>query len=262
MPNVKLITFGGGGISYRQAAERLIKQSWDFPSITSRKLYTDTDLDSEYYETFKEVKDYQTGFGFYSWKPYIIFRELMALEPNDILIYLDAGCELNNEGIRRFDDYLSYTSKKDVLLFEIQLQNRYWTKNHPMLLGYPEHFFRNQIASGIIFLKNNGKSQQLIKSWLDLCAFEKGVLLADPEESSSQLPGFVKHRHDQSCLSICAYQQNVESIPDETFYLDWRDGRNYPILAFRNRTGNSVLQQRLRRNILYKIKVALSILMK
>jgi len=249
-PIVRLITFGAGSKEYRESAERLITQSKDFPSIDERKAYNDTDLPPEYHELFSAL----TGFGFYSWKPYLIYTELLKLELNDILVYIDAGCELNKRGIRRFDDYLSYTSKNDVLLFEMQHQNRHWTKNHPKLLGYPEHYYRNQLAATIIFLKNNERARQLAKAWLDLCAYENGALLKPPEEHELQLPGFMKHRCDQSCLSLCAYQHNINTIPDETWFQDWSYARNQPILALRNKTGVSILDQKLKINVFKRIK--------
>jgi hypothetical protein len=249
-PIVKLITFGGGGADFREAAERLVLQSTDFLSINERKAYTDTDLPPDYHSLFSELN----GYGYYSWKPYLVYAELLKLETNDILVYIDAGCELNKRGIRRFDDYLSYTSKNEILLFEMQHPNRFWTKNHPKLLGYPEHFFRNQLVATVIFLKNNERSRQLIKAWLDLCAYEHGVLLKAPEDNEPQLPGFMKHRCDQSCLSICAYLQNVTTIPDETWFQDWSYAQNYPILALRNKTGTSVLNKMLKVNIFKRIK--------
>lgn len=254
-PIVKLITFSGGRMEFRESAERLIAQSKDFPSIDERRAYTDIDLPPAYHKLFNGLIDsYATGYGLYSWKPYLIYAELSKLEPNDILVYIDAGCELNKRGIRRFDDYLSYTSKNDVLLFELQHPNRFWTKNHPKLLGYSEHYFRNQLAATIIFLKNNEQTTRLIKEWLDLCAYENGILLKDPEENEPQLPGFIKHRYDQSCLSICAYLHNVVTIPDETWFQDWSYGQEYPILALRNRTGVSVLNEKLKVKIFKRIK--------
>ena len=256
-----MITFGGGSEDYREAAERLITQSKDFQSIDERRAYTDIDLPSDYHKLFKGlIENYVTGYGLYSWKPYLIYAELLRLEPNDILIYIDAGCELNKRGVRRFDDYLSYTSKNDVLLFELPFPNRFWTKSHPKLLDYPEHYFRNQLASGIIFLKNNEKTKQLIKAWLDLCVYENGMLLKDPEDNEPQLPGFMKHRHDQSCLSICAYLHNVTAIPDETWFRDWSYAKNSPILALRNRTGTFTLNKKLKINIIKRTKTLLRML--
>jgi hypothetical protein len=255
-PTVKLITFGGGGDHYREAAERLISQSKDFTSIDIRRAYTDADLHSDYYNLFNSL----TGYGFYSWKPYLINAELSELELNDILVYIDAGCELNKRGIRRFEDYLSYTAKNDVLLFEMQHPNRFWTKNHPKLLGYPEHYFRNQLAATVIILKNNEQTKKLIKSWLDLCSYEGGSLLKDPDGNEPQIPGFMKHRCDQSCLSICAYLHNVTTIPDETWFPDWSYARNYPILALRNKTGIPILNKKLKINIFKRIKTFLKML--
>jgi hypothetical protein len=248
-PIVKLITFGAGAQHFKDAAERLIAQSKYFSAIDVSKAYSEADLPPDYYELFKGIN----GYGFFSWKPFLIHAELSKLESNDILIYIDAGCELNKNGIRRFNDYLSYTAKNDVLLFEQQLPNRCWTKNHPKL-AYPEHFFRNILVGGIQFLKNNERSRQLIKAWLDLCSYENGILLRDPEANEPQLQEFIAHRHDQSCLSVSAYLHNIATIPDETWFQDWSDGKTYPILALRNRTGASTYEKKIKPNVFKRIK--------
>jgi len=251
-PIVKLITFGGGSKEYENAAKRLIEQSKEFKSIDERRAYSKADLPKNYYDIFNEISSISQGFGLYSWKPYLINDELSKLELNDILIYIDAGCELNKYGVRRFDDYLSYTSKNDVLLFEQQHLNRVWTKNHNKLL-LSEHFFRNTLVAGIIFLKNTERARKLVKTWLDLCAYENGALLRDPKESELQLEGFKKHRHDQSCLSVCAYMHNMATIPDETNIPDWNRARNYPILAIRNKSGTSRLGKNIRNKFLNNV---------
>jgi hypothetical protein len=252
-PIVKLITFGGGNAGFRDAATRLIAQAKDFPSINVSRAYFDTDLPADYFSLFGAITD-SCGFRLYSWKPFLIHAELSALSPDDILVYLDAGCELNNRGVHRFDDYLSYTSKNDALLFELQHANRFWSKDHPKLLGYPQHYFRNQLVGGIIFLKKCDRTTAFVKEYLDLCAYDNGALLREPDSTEIQIPGFMNHRHDQSCLSTCAYLHNVAAIPDETWFADWRYGKNHPILAFRNATGVSQLNERLETNVLKSVK--------
>jgi len=258
---VKLITFGGGNAGFREAAIRLIAQAKDFPSIDVGRAYFDTDLPADYYTLFSGITDScVTGYRLYSWKPFLIHAELSGLSPNDVLVYMDAGCELNKRGIHRFDDYLSYTSRNDVLLFELQHPNRFWSKDHPKLVGYPEHYFRNQLVGGVIFLKKCDRTMEFVKEYLDLCAYDNGALLKEPESNEIQIPGFVNHRHDQSCLSICAYRHELATIPDETWFADWGRAQNYPILALRNKTGVSMLNDRLKTNVLTTAKRLLRML--
>jgi hypothetical protein len=254
-PIVRLITFGGGDGGFREAATRLTTQAKDFPSIDISRAYFDTDLPADYFRLFSGITEScVTGYRLYSWKPFLIHAELTALSPNDILVYIDAGCELNKRGTHRFDDYLSYTSRNDALLFELQHPNRFWTKDHPKLVGYPEHYFRNQLAGGIIFLKKCDRTMEFVKDYLDLCAYENGALLKEPDSAEIQIPGFMNHRHDQSCLSTCAYLHNVATIPDETWFADWSEAKKYPILAFRNATGVSKLDDRLKTDVLKTVK--------
>lgn len=39
------------------------------------------------------------GYDFWLWKPYVILSTLQDSEPNDVIIYMDAGCTLNLNSI-------------------------------------------------------------------------------------------------------------------------------------------------------------------
>ena len=77
-----------------------------------------------------------------------------------------------------------------------------------------------------------------------------------------QLKSFIKHRHDQSCLSICGFLQNIQPIKDETWFANWTKAYDYPILAFRNRTGQSILKKKLKGSFFSSIKFYLERLKK
>lgn len=239
MPNVHLITFGDGSQDYREAAERLISQSNVFSSIDFRRAYKKEDLGAEYNSLFKEeVRSTALGFGLYSWKPWLVHKHLNSIDENDILVYIDSGCELNPHGMSRFQDYLSITAEHGMLTFELQHAQRFWTKQHHMLASTnAEHYFRNQIAGTVFFIKKNVSSKKFCDDWLALSSHKGGETLMDPGASETQIAGFRAHRHDQSTLSLTAFMNNTYHIPDETYFTRWSSALDYPILALRNRTG-------------------------
>ena len=250
MQKVKLITFGDGSKKYHDAVARLLKQSEAFSTIHSREGFSIDKLDPEYHEMFPDFsKKYPEGHGYYAWKAFLIASELRKLDDGDILVYVDAGCELSANGEERFQFYLSETTKNDVTLFELPLPNRFYTKNDPTFFENPEHYLRNQLVSGVLFLKKGEKATNLINDWLALCAYEGGRLLMNPSRNETQIPGFIAHRHDQSCLSTCAYDHNIKTLPDETWFDDFRGKDNYPILAFRSRSGKSKMNRKFKRKI-------------
>lgn len=234
-PKVKLITFGSGIPSIGRALDRLVRQSRTFSLIDEIQVLTEKDLDKTYFDVFGNLHDQAVGFGLWSWKPYIIQNEILRLMEGDILIYIDSGVEINKKGVSRFSYYLDHLARHDLLLFSLDHQNRHWTKSDPKIFGTDQHFFRNQLVAGVLMFRVSTKSKLFVEDWLKLCMFDQGSLLRDPKpgtpEKHSQLR---QHRHDQSVLSKTAFDHKIETIPDETMFRPWRDGRKFPFLALRN----------------------------
>lgn len=242
-PIVKLIAFGGGIAGIEQALDRVRRQAEAFPLIDAVEIFEPSDLDSEYFEMFGNlVKDFPRGFGLWSWKPYLVDREIRKLRDGDILIYMDAGCEINPKGERVFAEYLDYTSRNGFLFFSMGLQQRHWTKPNKTLVT-PEHYFRNQVSAGVFFIKASQESRRFVKTWLSLCASDESFLLKDPEPNqNSHFKGFRDHSHDQSVLSKVVFDAGIEPLPDGTYLIPWSLARRNPILAFRNtQTGFSLI---------------------
>jgi hypothetical protein len=231
---IRLITFGDGSTAFKYASIRLAQQAKKFNEIDDVKIYDLTNISKEYWNLFsKKTTDQKVGLGLWSWKPYIIYEELNKLNYGDILIYLDAGCELNSHGKKRFHEYIQHTKSIEYLLFHLKNKNHNWTKLHPKF-NDPNFLSRNQLVGGIIFLKKTDPTINFINDWLRLCHENNAELLHDPKEGSSQRQEFIAHRHDQSCLSLAAHIHQLISIPDETDFSPWIEGKNYPILALRN----------------------------
>jgi hypothetical protein len=238
-PIIRLVSFGAGLVGIDKALQRLQKQAIHFGEFDQIVVHNERSLDTGYFNVFGElIQDFPTGYGLWSWKPYLLEKELATLKEGDVLIYLDAGFEINKVGKNRFFDYLDFLAQEDVLLFSISNQQRYWTKKHEFLSKPDQHFFRNQIIGGVIMLRVSDKSRTLIKRWNELCQFEGGQLLIDQPETEPQIEKFASHRHDQSLLSRAAFEANVQTIPDETYFKPWASGKKYPFWALRNKSSS------------------------
>ncbi len=252
MPKIHLITFADGSLEYHAAGKRLIKQSLLFPQINIRKVFSSFDLGAEYHDLFKpEITSAKVGFGFYSWKPYIVNSYLHQMLDGDIMIYIDCGCELNPAGQIRFDDYLSMTCEHGSLLFEQHHPLRYWTKQHPGL-NIDLFGHRNTLVAGVFFLQKNSKTIAFSQKWLDISSIDGGNVLSDPDKEEVQQSYFKAHRHDLSTFSLAGFQSDVYSIACETFFENWEYAKKFPILAFRNRTGSELLNQKLKKRNVFK----------
>jgi hypothetical protein len=248
-PQIRLITFGAGAQGIQGALSRLERQSKKLSPIDSVKIYREEDLGPDYDLLFGDLRmNFPKGYGLWSWKPYLIKRELSLLREGDILIYLDAGVEINPRGAKRFVEYLDIVAQRQCLLFSQATPHRLWTKPVQALLPSDRHFFRNQIVAGILMFQVGDLSKKLVADWLELCSLDNGTLLVDSADvggSSEVKQGskdFKAHRHDQSILSRVVFEQGHPVVGDETYFEPWSRGKNYPFLALRNKqTGVSWL---------------------
>ncbi len=231
---IKLITFGDGGNNFKEASGRLAKQANKFKIFDSIEIFDFSKIDESYWTALDQsILENKKGVGLWSWKPFIINSELNKLNDRDILIYIDAGCELNIHGIKKLNEYIEYVDRNGYLLFHLQNKNKAWTKFHASF-NDEEFLEKNQLVGGILFFQKNQLIIDFVNYWLDICLRNKSELLKDPQPCEQQRPEFIAHRHDQSCLSLAAHIYKLKSAPDETDFPRWVLGRKYPILALRN----------------------------
>lgn len=243
MPIVKLISFGAGLTGITSALERVQRQAVAIGLVDSVAVFDSKDLGESYSAIFGNLPaEFPRGYGLWSWKPFLVNMELEKLLDGDMLIYMDAGVEINPAGAAKLREYLDFTSTTGFLFFTVELQHRHWTKFSDVLVPR-EHFFRDQVSAGVFMLKVSPESKSLIRQWLDLCAADRAAYLKDPDPlDHMQTRGFVDHRHDQSVLSKIVFENNIQTKPNRTDFKPWREGRHEPFLGLRNRqTGNSWL---------------------
>jgi len=231
----QLITFGAGGQNYKDACSRLKRQASQmnvFDKITS---FSDDNLkrDSDFWLKHSEfILKNKRGYGNWLWKPYLIKKQMEQMNDGDILLYLDAGCELD---IKKRDIMIEYFSivKKDLI---IGTTTRFIEKHYTKM----DLFIELNIATDIYF---NSKQRQggvnmfyvcddvrkLVDEWYrisciyNLLDFSKGIHMDDPE--------FKQHRNDQSIFSLLTKKYNIFS---ETSL--------FPVVeVLRNRGGQSKL---------------------
>ena len=277
--NTHLITFGDGNDDNKDAATRLSSQATDlawFSSVKKYNLETLSNLDPEWHSRhIGFIKNNLRGCGYWIWKPKIILESLERLPENDILIYLDAGCELNKYGFKILDLYLELTQQFDLLAFHLyeglfyeSFKNNIeeWTKNHLIQYFKSKLLLVNgnepMIEACIIFIKNNTKTREFIKNWLYLCVEDDYRLVNDDNVGFIESSLFREHRHDQSIFSWLIHANNfgITLKNDSAQPILWK--QNFydfetPIHAFRNRSSSSRLKNM--NPILNPTKAALSI---
>jgi hypothetical protein len=170
-----------------------------------------------------------------------------SLQDGDVLVYLDAGFEINPSGESRFTYYLDFVARHDVLVVQIPQQHRFWVKPHSSLKIESKDYFRNQVIAGFIMLKASDLTRRITRRWYELAFEDSGSALTDwVEEGETPEPGFREHRHDQAILTHLIISENLPVLErDETSHSPWIKGKDYPFLALRNMTGVSTISKLL-----------------
>ena len=134
------------------------------------------------------------GAGYWVWKPFIIWSALKQMNPDDVLLYTDAGILVNSSLPR----YLK-SHKSDIIIFEDTHTHQHYCKGSVLdYFGLRERR-DNQADAGMMFFRKTKTSLSLVSDWLRFCITPGFV---DDSEGVSQNVGeYVEHRHDQAILT-------------------------------------------------------------
>lgn len=247
MSTTKIVFVSFADSRMSAAIERIRKQAEEMGIFDEIYVWNEHDLDASFKEKWAHIlKPGVRGYGYWIWKPYIIHKILGNLAEGSILIYCDAGCHLNPQGIERLQFYIDELNKSNL---GIQAFNTYyplidvtekrWTKGD--LLDYfncrsdksvtdtlqlaATHILFRKCSSSLIFLN------RWLKVWNDNIS-----LVDDSNSQSPNFPEFIEGRHDQSVFSVLYKLSGGTALPaTETVPLGDMDKAKHPILAVRDR---------------------------
>lgn len=250
-----LCTFGS--LNLKAGFPRFIEQAKSLNAFDEILTYSEENLNSKFKKDFgRHLIPYSRGYGYWSWKPWIIEDSLNKLEEGDILLYTDLGCFFNSKGINRLNEYFEMVSQSQIGILGVRSQiNSYndlpetiyyeyeWTKGD--ILKYfdvydnPFYTQTTQIEAGVIFFRKCKSSMQFIKEWQQVF-IDDFSLVTDKPSVTPNLSGFKENRHDQSIYSILAKKYGISEIStNEIFQRDWSLLENYPIWAMRDKAYSS-----------------------
>ena len=263
--DLHLTYFGDNNFSIGK--NRIRAQADNFGVFKSIFEYGEKDLENNsFWENHaKSMMTQRSGmqrryYGYYACKPYFILQALHSIPENDVLLYVDSGCELNKNGLEKLQQYYQECLDTEGVFFTLDLPEIQWTKmdTYRHIIGDDdEYLMTRQIISGIFLLKNTVMIKELVQKWIDICVEDSGRYLDD---SPSILPNdgiFRENRHDQSIWSLLlkkkAETHDFTFHEDDTYETIWNAaelsgvpvgpeqakiwntyGREYPIWATRN----------------------------
>lgn len=210
---------------YRAAAQKLCASAE--PYFDDIRLLTPKDIPLEFIRAHAEHFEITRGFGLWIWKPFIILRELEAMNEDDVLMYCDSQCLFASDPSPLFK-----LTHNGIGLFHQRREghkNSKWTRGDCFrLMGCdePKYWNGDNLNSAFSVWKKTDKSIAFVREWLLWCSVYS-VVSDDPSENA---PDFKAHRHDQSVLSLLAIKHEIPTLRDCSQWGDGykQDGCDYP----------------------------------
>ena len=166
----------------------------------------------------EELKGYSVdnprGYGFWRWKPYLIFNVFKLLEQGDRVFWVDAGC-LPLASFKRLDFQNVFVQKN------IFSDPRKWCKpGIKCLLNQSDQFFANGAIpdASVIGIVKSRQSENFLQRWLDLCNDHRLISDDQFDTSNECSEKFIDHRHDQALLGYVSFEFDVKQSDSITQY--------------------------------------------
>lgn len=236
---IHFITFANSDSNFSQ--ERIIFEANNMDIFNDVTFYTEKDFDKEFIEKYgSHFRDYKRGYGYWSWKPYIIQQKLNKLQDGDVVVYADSGCMFQRKNRKTLEKWIdiAVNSNSGILspCYGPYIEHD-WTRGD--LHEYIEKTYNKdnvdifdkaiQCGAGILIVCKNDKSVEFIDNWLDVMT-NHFHLCTDEKSLTPNHPNFKENRHDQSVFSMLSKIYGIETIETHKGILD---KENSPIIATR-----------------------------
>ena len=252
-----VLTAGFGGGDFRAAATRVVRDASRFSNVGLAKAIFEEDLVSVCPLTVSKYSEYLNskhhGFGYFSWKPEIIFRGLEGYWGDfEGVIWIDAGCEVYANIFTQIKLILwaKRSKKSKIFSFSLKTPENRFTKRDAFDLfpGLESDDSSNQIqATWAIFHKS---AINVAKEWLEKA--QSGINYLDLSPSKNlERTDFIEHRFDQSLFSLTLKSNHIKPsglVPaaGKTGLKSIFRASIQPIWTSRNRSGISIIPKSLR----------------
>ncbi len=185
---------------------RILEQAKAFPFASIRS-YSELDFPAFFKKHAWFINRFKKGYGFYIWKPHVIYERLKQMKEGEVLLYMDAGCHLNASpnALKRFHEYSDWLSEKDAVVFSLNDSYKATTfiKQDAIDCYYPElnDLDENYIAGSVILVKKSQQTMEMIYDWLTLC---KQYCFIDtaPSRYSGEAPWYSANDFDNALYAV------------------------------------------------------------
>jgi hypothetical protein len=216
-------TFGAGDKYFYESVNRISDQARKTKLFDNIYGITGDDLKKD--EVFWNkhsmfVEKNVRGWGYWIWKPYIIYKNMEKLEKNDILLYADCGCEIDIRKKEKIKELIENVKKENLIgsypckKYHPFLNERKWNKMDVLkyfnLENDNDFLNTNQRQASALIMVKNDKTMSFLKEWYEICSNNYN-LIDDSPSIENNLEVFEQNRHDQSIFSILSKKHDIFS---------------------------------------------------
>jgi hypothetical protein len=232
-----------GNHVFNNSKKRLYKEANDSGWFETINIYGPEFLSDSFKNDFGDILEKKKGGGYWIWKFDIIKQQLCKINQNDILIYLDAGCSININAKKRFNEYIKLlnNSKETIISFQCRgaIEKQYTTKElfHHFNINLNDNNANSkQLVGGILIMKNTKKMMKIIDDCINVLHSDH-LLVTDYYNKLGQCSEFKDNRHDQSILSLIRKKHGSIMLIDETYFQPFgnKESIKYPFWATRKK---------------------------
>jgi len=247
--SIHFITYGDE--KFELAKARLLKEANNFGVFKTIKGYGPQDLPQEFVNKYINILKQSRGGGYWIWRPIILKKKLSTMKDGEFLVYLDAGCKLNKQGIDRFNQYIKLLDESDYGIMSFQMsgnngpgnleREKTWTISQ--IFKYfdidldSEDANSGQYLGGILVMKKNDHLLKIIDLLIKALEYDP-LLYTDYYNWKLQHAGFRENRHEQSVFSLLRkIHGSVVIDGDESWMPPFGQGDSlkYPFWATRSK---------------------------
>jgi hypothetical protein len=158
-----------------------------------------------------------TGFGWYAWKPYIIWQTLLHAAEGDLVIYQDVGRRepvLISRSLREWDRFLAEQNISCIAGVSIPCwgANQFWTKRETFdRMGLLDQYYKDspQVQASWSVWRKCSAMESFVREWANQCQQLDLVGGRLPDGLEGEVAGFKEHRWDQSILTLLALRDKM-----------------------------------------------------
>jgi hypothetical protein len=206
------LSFASGYSFEKIASKNIIKYKKIYKIFDEYKVKTLGDIDKTFLNENHSILNQKRGCGYWLWKPYFIKNELENMKENDILFYCDSGREITINPQNLITSLIKNHDKYFIVFTQPEKQKEQ-TKGD--VLNYfnctAEEQNYKQIWGGVIIIKNNIISRNIIDKWLQVCKI-KHLIDDTPSNITNKYMNITGNRHDQSIFSMVIYKNIINCI--------------------------------------------------